>query len=118
MDYRVELSPTAIADLDNLYQWIAEQSVERAASWLEGCYQAIVSLERFPERCSLAIESEAIGMEIRQLVYQRTTRILFTIVGSTGEQGGVVQVHRVRRSAQRRLQQRNELEEDEGKEDI
>jgi plasmid stabilization system protein ParE len=109
MAYRVELSPTAVADLDSIYEWIAVRSPQRAEAWLEGCYRAVLSLEQFPERCSLAVESEALEIEIRQLLYKRTVRILFTLaIEADGE--GVVRVHRVRHAAQRRLRIPGELQ--------
>jgi plasmid stabilization system protein ParE len=109
MVYQVELSPTALADLDNLYEWIEKQSPDRASEWLEGCYQAILTLEQFPERCPVAVESEALGIEIRQLLYKRTVRILFTI-GAEAQGNGVVRIHRVRRAAQQRLRTQEELD--------
>jgi plasmid stabilization system protein ParE len=109
MVYRVELSPTAVADLERIYEWMAQQSPQTAADWLEGCYRAVVSLEQFPERCSLAIESEALGIEIRQLLYKRKVRILFTLVREA-EGDGAVRVHRIRHAAQRRLSLQEELE--------
>jgi plasmid stabilization system protein ParE len=90
MAYRVELSPTAVADLDSIYEWIAVRSPQRAEAWLEGCYRAVLSLEQFPERCSLAVESEALEIEIRQLLYKRTVRRVGTVGGGdSGEFAGV-----------------------------
>jgi plasmid stabilization system protein ParE len=109
MVYQVEISPTAFADIDNLYVWIEKQSPDRASEWLDGCFHAIFSLEQFPERCPLALESEMLGIEIRQLLYKQTVRILFTTVTET-QGSGIVRIHRVRRTAQRPLRIPEELE--------
>ena len=93
MAYRVEISPLAVSDIEDAYLWLSEQSRPAAARWYHGLRKAIESLETNPERCSLAPESDAFAVELRQLLYGRRRgvyRILFSMFGDT------VRVHRVR----------------------
>lgn len=96
MAFRVEISPSALADIEEAFLWIQQESPSTADDWYNGLVDAIVSLENFPNRCSLAPESEDIGREIRLLLYRRH-RILFGVTGD------VVQVFRIRHTAQDRL---------------
>jgi plasmid stabilization system protein ParE len=65
MAYRVDISPSALADAEVSYFWIKEHTPDAAGEWYEGLLETIFSLENFPTRCSLAPESEDIGKEIR-----------------------------------------------------
>ncbi len=113
MAYQIEISPTAIKDVDRVFEWIKErsQSVDVAAKWLDECYEVILTLEEFPDRCSRAPESEQIGMDIRQLLYgrKRSYRILFTIEFQGLPNEGLVHIHRIMRSAQERLRYEEDL---------
>jgi len=100
MAYQVEISPLALADIDEAYLWLYEQSPRTAARWFRGLRKAIDSLETNPERCSFTPESDAFEGELRQLLYGRRRgvyRILFTVAGDA------VQVHRVRHGSRRFL---------------
>jgi plasmid stabilization system protein ParE len=115
MAYQLNISPTAIADIEGIYLEIQKTfSPERAEQWLEGCYTVILSLELFPGRCPLAPENQFIGIEIRQLLYpyqkRQVYRILFTVVPGSSTDEGVVQIHRIRHSAQDRLRTEEELQ--------
>ncbi|HBB31035.1 MAG TPA: type II toxin-antitoxin system RelE/ParE family toxin [Cyanobacteria bacterium UBA8803] len=103
MAYHVEISPTAISDIEATFLWLRERSPEIANKWVNSCSEAMLSLEQFPERCQLAPESKLMGIEIRQLLHQNKYRILFTITLDTTETEGVVQIHRVMHSARDRL---------------
>ena len=39
MAYRIEISPSAIADIESIFLWIKEESQERAFRWVRGCYE-------------------------------------------------------------------------------
>jgi plasmid stabilization system protein ParE len=100
MAYRVELSPLALSDVEEAYLWLYEQSPSAAARWYRGLTKAIESLENHPERCSLAPESDAFAVELRQRLYGRRRgvyRILFSVAGDT------VRVHRVRHGSRKFL---------------
>lgn len=69
-------------DIEAAYLWIAERDAEAADRWFNRIYEAIGSLELFPERCPLAPESRFFNREIRQAFHGRRQykyRILFTV---------------------------------------
>jgi len=84
MKYKLIIQPSALADLEEAYRWIAEHSPVRAAGWFNHFVKALNSLEANPERCEVAPESKFIGVKIRQLLYGRRGgiyRALYTIRG-------------------------------------
>ncbi|BAZ79689.1 hypothetical protein PN497_20710 [Sphaerospermopsis kisseleviana CS-549] len=44
MAYRIEILPTAIADIESIFLWIKEESQERAFRWVRGCYEIILNM--------------------------------------------------------------------------
>jgi plasmid stabilization system protein ParE len=50
MAYQVEISPLALADVDEAYLWLYQQSAIAAARWFRGLRKAIDSLELKPTR--------------------------------------------------------------------
>ncbi len=109
MAYQIEISPTAVADIESIFLWIKEDSPERAYRWVRGCYEVMLTLENFPKRCSLAIESKYLEIEVRQLLYKKQFHILFTVSEGVKQQEGIVRIHRVRRGSQQRLQSIDQL---------
>ena|SRR5437867_2123265 len=100
MEYRFRLAAKAVADAEEAHAWIARHSVQGAAKWYVELFDAIDSLKTFPARCSLAPESEAVDVEVRQLLYgkrRNVYRVLFTV------QGDVVHILRIRHSARQFL---------------
>jgi plasmid stabilization system protein ParE len=86
MAFEVRVSAAADEQADAIYEWMAQRAPQGAVRWYNGLLDAIESLADFPERCSLAPESEHFTEEIRQLLYgkrRNTYRILFTIQGNT-----------------------------------
>jgi plasmid stabilization system protein ParE len=84
MKYKLIIQPSALAELDEAYRWIAERAPVRAARWYNCYVKALTSLENNPERCEIAPESKFVGMKIRQLLYGRRGgiyRALYTIRG-------------------------------------
>ena len=82
MTYRVHIQPSAEADLEDAYRWIAEDAPLAAARWYKGLVEAMQTLRSFPERCPVAPEDRAFPETIRQLLYgrrQQRYRILFTV---------------------------------------
>jgi hypothetical protein len=51
MAYRVELAKNATIELEGLYLWVVERAPSQGAAWFNGLEQAILSLERLPNRC-------------------------------------------------------------------
>jgi plasmid stabilization system protein ParE len=84
MKYKLIIQPSALADLEEAYRWIAERSPACAAGWYNRFIKALNSLESNPERCETAQESKFVGVKIRQLLYGRrggVYRALYTIRG-------------------------------------
>lgn len=93
MEYRVELSPRALRDIESTYLHYAEIDLDYAIAWFNGIEVTIESLEMFPLRCGLAFESDFFDFELRQHIYGKgpaAFRILFSV------RGDVVHVHHVR----------------------
>jgi len=107
MIYRVDISEPATADAEKAFLWIRTESPEKAAVWFRGLLEAVMSLEKFPERCSLAPESRAFLVEVRQLLYgtrRQQYRILFGISLDPDTNENVVLIYRIRHGAQRPLE--------------
>lgn len=81
MNYQVKVMPIAAADMADQVAFISLDSHAAAANWVDGCEDAINSLEFMPQRCRLAPEAEAFDREIRQLIYH-SPRILFDVLGN------------------------------------
>jgi plasmid stabilization system protein ParE len=84
MKYKLIVQPSALADLDEAYRWVAERSPASATRWFNGFVDALTTLETMPDRCELAAESRYLGAAVRQLLYGRrggVYRALFTIRG-------------------------------------
>jgi plasmid stabilization system protein ParE len=103
MTYQIEISPTAIQDIENTLLWPKANAPETSYRWVRGCYEIMLKLENFPKRCSLAPESQYLEIEIRQLLYLKTYRILFSITETSEEDSGIVKIHRVRHSSQQNI---------------
>ena len=68
MTYRVETLPSAEADAEEIYQWLAERAPLHAPEWFLGLEEAISSLKTSPQRCPLAPEGREVSQDIRQLL--------------------------------------------------
>jgi plasmid stabilization system protein ParE len=83
MKYRVRLTARAERDVDEALAWLCEQGAGSAARrWHQRILAAVGKLERQPERCPLAAESEDLGIELRELIFGRRQgvyRVLFII---------------------------------------
>jgi plasmid stabilization system protein ParE len=98
--YTLRTTPRAEADIDAAVLWLNERSPAAAVRWHAEVLSAVRSLETNPERCPLADEAADLGLELRQLLCGRRSRvyrILFTVDGQA------VTIHRVRHAAQDRL---------------
>ena len=105
MAYRVDLTPRAIADIEEALEYIDQAAPTRSKRWLLGLMDTVYSLEDMPERFPVAPESEDFGKEIRQALYGKRTgiyRIMFRIYKEASSDG-VVRVICVRHGARDRL---------------
>lgn len=93
--YKIEISPTAERDIAEIPDHIARDSVIDALRWYELTKDVISTLAEMPERCPIAVESEAVDREIRHLVFGNY-RALFTIAAKS------VQILHVRNAAMER----------------
>ena len=100
--YRVTILPRAQSQLlEQALWWSENRSADQAFDWLEGFEQALASLVNNPERCSVARESDAFDVTIRELHFglrgKTTHRAVFEIRNTE------VIVYAVRHVAQRDL---------------
>ncbi len=83
----VEITETAEAELDEAYRRLRDEySADYALRWREALLAATETLERFPERCPMAPESQFLGRKIRQFLHGKRRgmyRILFEVQGKT-----------------------------------
>ena len=107
MSYRVIIQPPALEDIEHAYLRAARHAPEPALRWLEGFHAALQTLSQNPTRCSIAPESDAVELEVRQFFYRtksrRSYRALYTI------QGKEVRILHVRAPGQR-LMRADEIE--------
>jgi plasmid stabilization system protein ParE len=85
---RIIVQPFAEVEIEEGFQWLSDQSPDRAATWVAGLRKAIDSLRTFPRRCPVAPESAEFGEEVRVLLYgkrrsRNAYRVLFSIRGDT-----------------------------------
>jgi plasmid stabilization system protein ParE len=82
MTYEIKISSEADQEADEVYEWIARDSLRNASRWYLGLIDAIQTLSENPQRCPLAPDDGAFDDEVRQLLYGKRKgvyRILFTI---------------------------------------
>jgi len=82
--FEIHISDAAKRDLINNVDWWSEnRSADEAERWYVAILESIYSLEQMPERCPLAREAEALGIELHNLWFglsgKHTHRTLFTI---------------------------------------
>ena len=82
--FRILITGPAKNSIQSNHDWWAEHhSADEASRWYRGIFEAINSLERLPERCPNAPESDSLHQSLRQLLFgigkRPTHRIVFTI---------------------------------------
>ncbi len=86
MNFDVQLTEGAYADLDRLSAALAERWPEGADRLTARFYESLARLESFPLACGLAYESRFFPQEVRHLLFEvrkgRTYRALFTVQGN------------------------------------
>lgn len=98
MAYLVKLMPRAKRDLALLFHQIRAAESATAFNWYEGLKQAILSLERFPNRCAVTRENK----NVRHLLYGRKPhayRVIYRVLEKKNE----VDVLHIRHGARRSL---------------
>jgi plasmid stabilization system protein ParE len=106
MAFRVEISPRAMSDLDEIARYIMQQgSFDQAEEWFNGIIAAIQTLEDLPSRCPVADESADLEQEVHLLLYGKRNRkykVYYSIQQKTPSTGRV-RVFHVRHWARKSL---------------
>ncbi len=95
--YRVHIADKAFDEIKSQFHYIQEESPRAAVNWLRAIHSAIDTLEQMPRRCPHARENEHTDDELRQLLFRKNWRVLFTI------EEDIVHVVRVRHARQREI---------------
>ncbi|MCC0178054.1 type II toxin-antitoxin system RelE/ParE family toxin [Waterburya agarophytonicola K14] len=48
MTYQISISPSALKDIENIYEWIKVDAPHHATVWFNGLFDVIDSLESMP----------------------------------------------------------------------
>ena len=67
--YAVKLTRRAEQDIEEIWSFIAEDSLDQATKFISRLEKQVGSLERFPERCPLIAENELMHTRYRHLVF-------------------------------------------------
>lgn len=79
--FEVHLTPTAEADIAEIWDYIAQDSLDQATAFVLALEDQIASLERHPERCPRVPENEVLGTSYRHLIHG-SYRTVFRVAGS------------------------------------
>ncbi|VAW67724.1 hypothetical protein MNBD_GAMMA09-3556 [hydrothermal vent metagenome] len=82
--YIVEILDNAIVEIENITDYIAEDSVTNALNWYEDITEKIRSLDSMPERCPIADENPYFDFEVHCLLVS-DYRVLYRINGNKVE---------------------------------
>ena len=77
--YQVNLSQQAQNDLEQIFYYIADDSINNAANFILQLEKKVYSLELFPDRHPLIPENKYFGTDYRHLIYKKY-RIVYRIV--------------------------------------
>lgn len=86
--FRVRISGAAERDVDEIWRFISQDSVENAMTFLRQLERQVSTLETFPARCPLIPENKLLGTHYRHLIFGNY-RTVFRIAG------GIVYVLRI-----------------------
>ncbi|MGP0067013.1 MAG: type II toxin-antitoxin system RelE/ParE family toxin [Isosphaeraceae bacterium] len=83
MNYRVELTAQADADINRIYGDLSCRSPEDASRWYESLWDAVERLKTNPFTCGFAHEISEFADELRRLLFgpgkRRAFRALFVV---------------------------------------
>ena len=80
--FRVEITPSAEADIGEIWDYIAQDSPGNATNFIRALEKQIASLEQFPERCPRIPENEILATSYRHILHG-SYRTIFRITGTT-----------------------------------
>ena len=67
--FRVEITPSAEADIAAIWDYIAQESPAAATAFIKALATQIASLQQFPERCPRIAENDILGTNYRHLLH-------------------------------------------------
>ena len=67
-NYNVNITKTAEIDIEEIWQYILNDSIPNAKKFIRALEGKIHTLEKFPQRCPVIPESELLGLKYRHLV--------------------------------------------------
>ncbi len=62
------ITQSAEDDIENIWQYIAADTVERANEFIAEIEEKMHTLQNFPRRCPVIAESELLGVEYRHII--------------------------------------------------
>lgn len=80
--FLVKIARVAEADVEEIWDFIAQDSADAADRFLRELDRQVASLERFPERCPMIPENTLMGTAYRHLIYGEY-RTIFRASGRT-----------------------------------
>ncbi len=87
--YKVLITPRAESDLVDIHTYLSLEAGKSVADrWYLGLKESALSLKNMPRRCPVIIESEALGIELRHLLFGRRKgiyRIIYRILENDQE---------------------------------
>ena len=98
MAYLVNITARAERDLAYLYEEIDAERSDAALSWYRGLKEAILSLEKHPNRCPITRENAS----LRQLLYGHKPHV-YRVIYRVLEKRKQVDVLHIRHGARREL---------------
>ncbi|MCX6700048.1 MAG: type II toxin-antitoxin system RelE/ParE family toxin [Methanomicrobiales archaeon] len=79
--FQVEITAVAETDVEEIWEYIAQDTIDAANSLVLHLEEQIGRLEIFPLRCPIVPENELLGTNYRHLLYDNY-RIIFKIIDS------------------------------------
>ncbi len=98
MAYRVDITARAERDLASLYEEIDAGDSEAALKWYRGLEEAVLSLERLPNRCPQTSENP----QLRHLLYGRKPHV-YRVIYRVLKREKRVEVLHIRHGARHRF---------------
>ena len=80
--YKVNISFNAQNDLEHIFFYIAEDSINNAKNFILELEEKIFSLDSMPERFALIPENIFFGTNYRQIIH-KTYRVIYKISGNS-----------------------------------
>jgi toxin ParE1/3/4 len=98
MRYLVRLAERALRDMEDIYRSIGADASGPAFAWFNGLAEAIYSLERFPNRGPVGLESK----KLRHLLFGKKPHV-YRIIYAVDKRNHLVNVLHIRHGARATL---------------